>query len=286
MTEQACTGRNHYRQIMLSAMIAVPLITAGCNQKAEASGQTIATVDDGEITTSDLQLEMENVPPEQRKASQALVVQTLTDRKILAQYAKSQGMDRNPDFVLQLRRMTELLLAERAARQIAASAQQPVNISQINEYLDSHSGISNRRILTLDQLTFPLPNAVITADLKLAKTMEDVVAILQRHNVKFARSQTKGDSSTLRDDLSKKLDALQPGEPLIVLNQPISTANVIIESKAVPLDSATAADLARKAITAQRTNDALQQRGLALRKQAKITYAKGYAPPSAGKTKP
>ncbi len=286
MTEQACTGRYLYRQIVLSAMMAVPLITAGCNQKDAPSGQTIATVDDGEITTSDLQLEMASLPADQRKQGQPLVLQTLVDRKILAQYAKSQGLDRNPDYVLQLRQMTELLLAERAARQIAVGAQQPITVSEVNQYLDKHPGIANRRILTLDQLTFPMPDAVVATELESAKTIDDVVAILQRHNIQFTRNPAKGDTATLREDLMGKLDELREGEPLIILNRPNSTANTIVESKSMPLDGPAAAEAARKAIGAQRTNDALQQRGLFLRKQAKITYAKGYAPPSAAKPKP
>lgn len=286
MTEQAFTGQNRYRQILLSAMIAVPLLSAGCNQKSAPGGQTIATVDGDEITTSDLQVEMKDVAPENRKTSQALAVQTLVDRKILTQYAKSQGMDRSPDFVLELRRMTDILLAQRAAQKIAAGAQQPVSVTQVNEYLASHPGISNRRILTMDQLTFPFPNAAVTKELGSAKTVDDVISTLQRHNIQFGRSQIKGDTAALRDDLLKRMDALDPGEPLVILNQPMSVANVILGSEPAPLDSAAAEAIARKGIIAERTNAAVQQRGLTLRKEAKITYAKGYAPPATGKAKP
>lgn len=267
-------------------MIVVPLLTAGCNQKSAPSGQTIATVDGDEITTSDLQLEMKDVPPEQRKSAQGLVVKTLVDRKVLTQYAKEQGIDRNPDFVLQLRRMTDILLAERAAQQIASRAQQPISVSQVNEYLDSHSGITNRRILTMDQLTFSFPNEAVAKELESAKTVNDVIAILQRHNIQFARNEIKSDTAVLRNDLVKKFDTLEPGEPLIILNRPNSTAHVIIGSEISPLDSDTAEAVARKAIAAERTNAAVQQRGLALRKAAKVTYAKGYDPATAGKSKP
>jgi len=286
MIKQAHTGGRFYRKALVGAAMALPLITAGCNRHEAPSGQTIATVNDADITTSDLQLEMAGVPPEQRKQAQALVVKTLVDRKILAQYAKSQGMDHNPDFVLQLRRTTEILLAERAAQKIESGARQPISISEINQYLDAHPDIAaNRRILTLDQLTFPLPSAGVATELKPAKTMADVVTTLQRHTIQFSRNQSQVDTAGLPDDLNSKLNALQPGEPLIVLNTPNSTANVITESKPMPLDGTAAADAARQRINMKQTNDALQQRGLALRQQAKISYAKGYAPPSASKDK-
>jgi EpsD family peptidyl-prolyl cis-trans isomerase len=286
MIKQAYSGRRIYRNSILGAMMALPLLTAGCNRNDAPSGQTIATVNGDDITTSDLQLEMGNVPPEQRKKAQALVARTLVDRRLLSQYAKEQGIDKNPQFVLQLRRMTELLLAERAATQISAASQQPISISEINKYLDNHPSLANRRILTLDQLTFPMPDSKVAVELNQATTMDSVIATLQRHNIQFSRAQPKGDTATLRDDLSSKLDTLKPGEPLIILNQPNSTANVIIDSKPVPLDNATASNIARRAMNAQRANDALQQRGMALRKQAKISYAKGYAPPAPGVVKP
>ena len=287
MIEQAYSGRRMYRNTILGAMMALPLITAGCNRNDGPSGQTIATVNGDDITTSDLQLEMGSVfLPEQRKQAQALVARTLVDRRLLSQYAREQGLDKNPQYVLQLRRMTELLLAERAAAQISAGSQQPISISEATKYLDSHPEITNRRLLTLDQLTFPMPSSKVATELDKATTMDNVISILQSHNIQFSRAQPKGDTATLRDDLSKKLNALQPGEPLIILNQPISTANVIIDSKSVPLDNATALEIARKAMNAQRANEALQQRGMALRKQAKINYAKGYAPPAPGDLKP
>ena len=286
MITQAYSGRRMYRNTLLGAMMALPMISAGCNRNDAPNGQTIATVNGDDITMSDLQLEIGNVTPEQGKQTQALVAQTLVDRRLLTQYAKEQKLDKNPEYVLQVRRMTELLLAERAATQITAASQQPISISEVNRYLDSHQGIANRRILTLDQLTFPMPSSAVTTELNKARTIDSVIATLQRHNIQFSRTQLKGDTATLRDDLSEKLDALEPGEPLIIINRPNSTANVIIDSKPVPLDNATALEIARKAMNARRATEALQQRGMALRKQAKIIYAKGYAPPAPGDVKP
>jgi peptidyl-prolyl cis-trans isomerase C len=287
MTEQAHTGRSFYQKTLVGALMALPLISAGCNRHDAPSGQTVATVNNGEITTSDLQLEMANIPPGQRNQAQPLVVKTLVDRKVLAEYAKTQGMDHNPDFVLQLRRATELMLAEKAAQRIAAAARQPISTSEVNQYLDAHPDIaSNRRILTLDQLTFPLPNKTVATELKPAKSIDDVIAALKRHSVHFTRAQTQVDTAGLPDELSSKLDALQPGEPLIILNSPNSTANVIADSKSMPLEGDAAADAARQRIAAKQSADAIQQRGLALRQQAKISYAEGYAPPSGSSGKP
>ena len=287
MVEQNGTGRHLVRQITLNMLIAMPILATACNRHSTPAGQTIATVDSGEITTSDLQLEMAGIPPGQRKQAQPRLVQTLVDRKVLAQYAASQNMDRSPDYVLQLRRLTETLLADRAAQQIAAGARQPISINEISQYLDAHPDIaSNRRLLAIDQLTFPTPDAAVATELKPAKTLNDVIAVLQRHGIRAARNQTQIDTASLPDEFNAKLDHLQPGEPLTILNQPNSTSNVITGSKLMPLADVAAADVARQRINEQRVDTAIQQRGLALRNQAKITYAKGYAPTEAPITKP
>lgn len=287
MIQIAYSNQPFNRKLVLIALMTVPLISVGCNRHNAPTGQTVATVNDGEITTSDMQLEMENLPQTQRKQAQPLVVQTLVDRKVLSQYAKSVGIDRNPDYVLQLRRITELLLADRAAQQIAARARQPVTVSEINKYLDAHPSIStNRQMLTLDQLTFPFPSAAISTNLKLAKTLTDVIEILQKNSIKFTRDQAQVDTAGIPDDLNGKLKDLPEGEPLVILNSPNSTANVIVDRKSISFDAAAAADIARQRITTQRVNEAVQQRGLALRHQAKIVYGKNYAPPSPINAKP
>lgn len=273
--------------IGLGATIMIPLLVAGCNQKSKPSAQTVATVNDGEITVSEMQLELGSSPPDQQKLAQPIVLQTLLDRKVLAQYARENNIDKNPEFLLQVRRMTEIMLAERAAKQVSASAQRPITTSDVNRYLDEHPGMGiDHKIITVDQLAFSEPSSAAAQKFLGAKTMDDVISILNEHGIKFSRSQVKIDTGSLRNDLIKRLEALPPGEPLVILNTPNSTANLVVGVESAPINGSDAVNLAKRAIAVERGNEAIQKLGLSLRKNAKVTYSKGYEPKVSSNAKP
>ena len=270
------------RQIVIALLTTASLAVAGCDREPKAGGQTIATVNDAALTTSDLNIELSSVPPEQRKQAQPKTVQSLVDRKILSEYAKSQGMDRSPDFVLEQRRLTDVMLADRAARQIVSDARRPITINDINRYLDTHPAVaSNRRILSVDQIQFATPEQKVVSELGRATSLDEVVAILQRNGIEFRRAKSQIDTATLSDPVMSKFDGLAPGEPLVTIGIPQTIASVIIGVVPASLSGDAAEAIARQRITTDQANTAIQQKGLALRREAKITYAKGFDPAQA-----
>ena len=87
----------------------------GGDDKKAPTGQVVATVNGEEITMRDLNLEMAgaNIPdPKAMKAAQEQTLQKMIERKVLAQNAKTQGLDKSPDYALQQNRATEALLAQ------------------------------------------------------------------------------------------------------------------------------------------------------------------------------
>src|SRR6478609_7469266 len=97
------------RRIVLT--IALVLLSSACQKKP--AGQTVAVVNNEEITSSDLNAELagENASvtgTTQQARAQAL--QNVIDRRLLSQQARSEGLDKSPDFLNQQRRATEDLL--------------------------------------------------------------------------------------------------------------------------------------------------------------------------------
>lgn len=284
MIVQMCNGARLPQQILVASLLGLTLVVSGCNRDNKPSGQAIATVNDEPITSSDLQLELGNAPANQRSALQPLAIQTLIDRKVLAQEARSQGMDRSPEFVLQLRRTTEALLADRVAQQIAAKARKPTTIDEINRYIDAHPYIAgSRRRLEVEQLQFNLPPPAVRTELGSARSLAEVRTILAKHGLQATPGKAVLDTATLPERAAMKFSALAVGEPLIAFELPRSTANVIVRSIDAPLSGTATEQIARNRIAAERATTALQQRGLSLRREAKITYAKAYDPRTANK---
>ena len=97
------------KRIMLTVFVA--LMASSCQKKA--SGQTVAVVNGEEITASELNdaLTSDNVAAgANTKEVRAAELQKLIDRKLMVQQARSDGLDKSPEFLNQQRRMTEDLL--------------------------------------------------------------------------------------------------------------------------------------------------------------------------------
>src|SRR3954467_3099217 len=139
------------------AALALALLASGCQKKA--SGQTVAVVNNEEITTTDLNGEMSSENASLTGSTQqarAQALQNLIDRRLLAQQARSEGLDKSPDFINRQRRGIEDLLIQMLLMRQMNTAQVP-SPSEINSFEASHPNMfANREAWTLQQLIFPL----------------------------------------------------------------------------------------------------------------------------------
>jgi len=277
-------GRNAGAAAALAAM----LMTAGCN-KGVPEGQVVARVNGDEITQTELNAEIAaaGVPADQRAKAGPAVLQRIVERKLLAQAASKEGVDKDPDYVVLRQRTDELLLAQRYLQRQSQSASQQPDSDKIEEYLRTHPQLSEgRQLLTLDQIRFPTPtDAKEVQALQGATTMDELIAVLRARNVQFKRDVAQADTATLPDSLLASMAKLKPNEPLIVIGGPVLTAAVVTGRQPIPTTSAQATELAKRRIMSEAVNNRLKQQNTALREQAKIDYAKGMAPPATGAAK-
>src|ERR1700759_2385718 len=84
-------------QRILSVFL-ITCVLSACQHKA--SGQTVAVVNDQEITAADLNAELtsSNNASGDPKAARAAALQRLVDRKLLVEQAQSDGIDKSPEF--------------------------------------------------------------------------------------------------------------------------------------------------------------------------------------------
>ena len=119
-------------------LVAALLATTGCGKKA--TGQVVAVVNGEEITLDELNSELNgvNLPPNaDKKLAMRQLLQQVIDRRLLAQSAKEQGLDKDPTFITQQRRMTEDLLVSMYAKKSADTIPVPT-ASEIDKYIASH----------------------------------------------------------------------------------------------------------------------------------------------------
>lgn len=267
---------------LLLSVTALSLLTTACDKKA--TGQSVAVVNGEEISAGELngELQAANVPPtaDQKLARQQLL-QNVINRRLLAQEARKDGIDKTPEFLSRQRRMTdELLIAMNAERQ--AGTQKLPDQAAVDAYIAAHpEQFGKREVLALQQIAIDPPSdPKALAPLANAHSLDAVAAELTKLNIPFARTTGQLDTATVPPEALKRIFALPPTEPFVLPSNGKLYANVIVGRKPATLSQEDQRKLAIKLMRDEATRTGLTNEVKQLRAAAKIEYQPGYAPPA------
>lgn len=266
-----------------TASIAIALASlslAGCGK--EATGQVAAVVNGEEITLQEINAELGNTPiPEgvDKKVVQQAALQKIVERRLLAQAAREDGLDKTPDYLLRERQLRDALLVQlmgqRAERALKVPDQQ-----EIDKFIgDNPLMFAERKILTIDRIQFALPEKVDQLKaLENDHSMDAVAARLQQMGVQFRRDTPQVDAASLGQQRMAQIRALPAGEPFVVPENGVVTVGVIVSERPEPVSASDARPLAVQALRKQKLTETVQQRLKQGRAAAKIDYQEGFAP--------
>lgn len=263
------------------ALVAVGVLVSGCQKKAE--GQTVAVVNGEEITLPDLNFALESARIPQgtdKNVAKNQVLQQLVERRLLAEQARKEDIDKSPEYLNRVRRADEDLLISMLAARRLKTAQLPSD-REVETFISSHPNMfAKREIWGLEQIQYTTPTDAATLnEIKNAKTMDQLAAVLQKHNVAIRRQRNRIDTATIPTDLYAKLTSLAPGEPFVVSSGSNSVASVVAAKQAQPIPPDRAKPVAVEAMRKTQTAKSLEDLLKSLQKTAKIEYQPGYAPP-------
>lgn len=264
---------------VLSVLLTACALSA-CQHKA--SGQTVAVVNNHEITAGDLNAALAADPNASGdpKAARASALQKLIDRELLVQQAQSDGIDKSPEFLNQQRSLTDELLINLLVRRKVSTSAVP-SASELTQYEASRPEMfANREIWTLDQVLYPLPkDPALNAKLSAAKTLDEVIQALTAAGMQMKRGTKKIDSAVFPHDIYEQIAKLPAGEPFIAPGTDKAVASVITAREASPISGDQASQLAVQAMKRDKEQQFLVDRIKALRASAKIQYQPGFEPP-------
>ena len=268
------------QRIVLAIVLA--FIVSSCERKAE--GQTVAVVNNEEITAADLNAELasQNISgAAATKEARNEALQRLIYRRLLEQQARSDGLDKSPEFLNQQRRMTENLLINMLVSRQVNTAQVPTP-AQISQYEASHPGMfAKREIWTLQQIIYPLPkDPALKAKISAANTLDEVAQALTAAGVQFTRASRQIDSAVIPPDNYAQIVALKPGEPFIANGPDKAAASAISARQPAPLPEDKARQVALNGIRREQVNKFISDRVKSLQSKAKIQYQPGFGPPA------
>jgi EpsD family peptidyl-prolyl cis-trans isomerase len=267
------------QRIVITLLIA--LAATSCQKKA--SGQTVAVVNNEEITAADLNAALTNNSNLASGNTQALrnsALQELISRKLLVQQARSDGLDKSPEYLNQVRRATDDLLISMFVSKRLNTAQLP-SAQEISTFEAAHPEMfANREVWTLNQIIYPLPkDAAVIAKLSAAKTLDEIAGILTASGIQFTRDTRKLDTAAFPHNIYTQVAGVKPGEPFIAPGTDKAVANVITAREPAVQSPDQVRALALNAMRREQVDKIVQDRVNSLRASAKIEYQPGFAPP-------
>ena len=267
------------RNLLVGSVALLAFLSARCN-KAEPKGQVIAVVNGEEITVGELNQEARarGISIGNDRVARARVMRDLVDRKLLAEQARRDKIDRNPEHLLALRRMDELLLVQDlvAARRGPAEAAD----AEVLTFIKAHPHAFDERVsIRAAQIIVPTKlSAKLQADLSTATTLDQAQQLLSAAGVsEERRTEEVWDSANLAEVTTERL-LPSIGELLLL---PAGEGTAIVQVLSVtpqPTPPGQRVSTARQWMNQQRTNDALSELLDLARSKARAKYQKGFEP--------
>jgi peptidyl-prolyl cis-trans isomerase C len=263
------------------ALIAVLGGTAAC--KREATGQVAAVVNGDEITLQELNNELgeANLPDNaDTKAIRQTALQRVLDRRLLAQAARDDGLDKTSEYLLREKQLKDALVIQLMTRKVSQAVAVPSQ-GQIDKYMADHPVMfAGRTVYSMDRLQFQIPaDRSVLSGLQPLHTMAAITAKLDQLGIKYVRSRGEADFATMPRQALNQILSLPPGEPFIIPENGIINVNVITGTRPEPLNGPEANKIAVQAMRNEEMAKTVEARRKKQWAEAKVEYQTGFAPP-------
>ena len=272
-------------------------LLSGCDFGSSSSpkaptGQVVATVGSREITRRELQAELAGstaTTPAAQKTAQQLALRRIIQRVILANAAKEQGLDKDPNFALLSQRANEGILAQLLEGKTAASVPAP-SAEEIQQYQQTHPDqFADRKIFDVDQIRISQPSdPQLAKKLEPFKTLADIANYLNQNHIVFQRGPNVMDALSQSPDLVKAVLALPPHEVFILSSANEIFVNEITNTRVEPVTGEDATKFAQNVLKSQHVRDAVLKRlnGVIAKANRSVRVAKEFEAPKSPPPKP
>ena len=276
--------RKFSRPVLLSALV---LTLSACGQHSDkaVATQVAAKVGSEEISVHQINQVLANAntkdaAPEAVQKMSREVLEKLIDQQLAISQATEKKLDRTPEVVAQIESAKREILSRAYVQQLVSAIPKP-GIDAAKTYYTEHPHLfAERRIFNLQELIVPMqPDlpAQLSAFASAGKSMEDIVAWLKAHDIKFTGGGATKSAEQIPMELLEKLQKLKDGQTLVAQTPQAMTLIRIASSKTVPVDEATAMPRIEQFLSNQRANDTVASNMKTLRKSAKIEYMGDFA---------
>lgn len=270
-----------------AALVAVACVSlTACGNGGQPKGQVVAKVGKEEVTILDLQgalagYQAPNVAA--RKAAEQQALNAIIERKLLAQAARKQKLDKTPEFARQERQLTETLLVRDMQARLVKAVPAP-NPDEVQQFISQHPDLySARKIAAVDIVRFAAPtDPTLGPALQPLHTLDAVRAVLTDRKIPFANAATQIDMLAVDPKFADQLLKIKSDDVFIA---PQANNQVIVGHvtgvRTEPVANDVAVRHAAEYLRRSRIQQAVQRDfGAVIGQGLKtVSYAKGYEPP-------
>jgi len=260
----------------------------GCHKllgHSAPTGQVVATLNGKEITLREVQAELGGATftdPKQQKAAQERALEMIIARRLMADAARAQGIDKTPDFAIAEDRAIDNMLANALEAKVVKSVPAPTP-DEVSRYITDHpASFSNRSIYDLDELRFPRPsNTAVLGGLKPLTTLPAIASYLTAHQIPYQQGSGSLDALQL-DPAAADTIAKSPNNVFVLPVGNLFVVGQIKSAKVTPVPTDQATKLATAILTRQHSQEAAQREvATVLQSGVKgVQYNPAYQPPA------
>jgi peptidyl-prolyl cis-trans isomerase C len=256
-------------------LLSAASLTACLNQEKSA-GQALVRVNGEEITILQIndELSRADVPAEQQQAATKQLLESLIDRQLLTEEAMRNKIHRSPEVIQAIERAKAKIIEQAFLDSITSKIARP-STAEIKGYFEQHPEyFAERKQFDMQQLVIATRD--ISDELKSiinsAKSLDVIVAWLDKHHVRYVRGQLSRNSTDLPKQMLAKLKELQKGQLFMVQEGENSLINSIYGIKNSPVTLDIATPQIEQYLSAQKSREAVSTEIAHLRSLAKIEY--------------
>lgn len=277
--KNSMSGRQVLGGILVLLLVAA---LSACGNKERKAGQSLARVNGEDITFLQIndELNRAGIQPGQEEAARKQLLESLIDRQLILAEAMNNKIDRTPDVMQAIERSKAQIIAQAYLHNITARIVPPSK-AEINEYFESHPEFfSKRKEFDLQQLIIADKNfsAELKAIIDSAKSLDEVAAWMDKHDVPYSRAKTTRTTVDVPSDIAGKLMVMPKGQLFLVEQSGNKILNALADIKDSSITALNAAPQIEQFLINKKNKDAVDVEIAHLRSLAKIEYFNASAP--------
>ena len=274
----ASRDRTHRALHAVAVLACFALCACGKTDGKQAATQVVAIVNGQEISIHQLDdaTAGQPAPPQGAEALRRRTLEKLIDQKLVLQQAAEHKLDRSPEVISAIEAAKQDIIARAYLKQLVAAVPQPTNDDAIAYYSQNPALFSQRRVYSLQEILLANDGAPPPEQLQrlaATKTIEQIAAWLEQHEIKFAANTATRTTDEIPLELVPKLGQLGDGQiGVFALPQAISIVRVVA-SRTASVAESDARPKVQQFLANQRAEAAVAADLQRLRAAAKIDYA-------------